>query len=251
MFGYYLRGKNNFSADREAAKKVLAAAPELPRAAKENRQFLTRAIQHLTAEPEIQQFIDAGPGLPTRANVHHIARRLDKTGRVAYIENDPTVVSQWRSVLAAGHPGVAMIEGDLREPEQIFADPGLRRLIDLDQPLALCMTFVLHHIAGAENPHGIVAHLIDALAPGSFVIISHLTSDGKDSDVAERLTQTCDHATAPLIMRGHAEVTRIIGECGLVPAGVVYLWQWDRHTAATPVPGDGGTRWTYGGVGIK
>ena len=251
MFDYYLGGKDNFAADRQAAEKVLAAAPDVPLAALENRQFLTQAIQYVTEHAGIQQFIDIGPGLPTRTNVHHIAHRFSKAARIAYVDYDPAVVSHGQALLARDHPAVTMTEGDLREPEKVLADAELRRIIDLGQPVALCLTLVLHFIPDFEHPQDMVARLVDALAPGSRVIISHVTGDGKDREVVEQVTRTYDGATAPLVMRSREDVRRLFGECAVVPPGVVYLTQWCQHTAATPVPGDGGTRWAYGGVGIK
>jgi len=108
MFDYYLGGKDNFAADRQAAEKVLAAAPDVPLAALENRQFLTQAIQYVTEHAGIQQFIDIGPGLPTRTNVHHIAHRFSKAARIAYVDYDPAVVSHGRALLAGDHTNVTM-----------------------------------------------------------------------------------------------------------------------------------------------
>ncbi len=251
MFDYYLRGKDNFAADRRAAEEVLAAAPDVPLAARENRQFLTRAIHYLTEEAGIQQFIDIGPGLPTQTNVHHIAQRFSKRAHIAYVDYDPAVVSHGRALLAGDRTTVTMTEGDLREPEKVLADAELRRIIDLDQPVALCLTLVLHFIPDFEQPHDIVTRLLDVLAPRSGVIISHVTGDSRDREVVEQVTRTYDGASAPLVMRSREDVQRLFGECALVPPGVVYLAQWRQHTAATPIPGDGSTRWAYGGVGIK
>src|SRR6266498_5772857 len=165
MYDFYLRGKDNFQADREAALKVLAAAPEVPRAALENREFLKRVLRFLIEEAGIQQFIDVGPALPTQTNVHHIAQRFSKRAHIAYVDYDPAVVSHGRALLAGDRTTVTMTEGDLREPEKVLADAELRRIIDLDQPVALCLTLVLHFIPDFEQPHDIVTRLLDVLAP--------------------------------------------------------------------------------------
>jgi S-adenosyl methyltransferase len=251
MFDYFLGGKDSLAADRNAAKNVLAAAPDVPLAARENRQFLIRAIQFLAAEARIEQFIDIGPGLPTRTNVHHIVHRFDRAARVCYVDNDPAVLSHGRALLEGQRPEVTMIEGDLREPEKMLADPELAQIIDLGKPVGLCLTLVLHFIADSERPHEIVARLLGRLAPGSYLVLSHVTGDGKDDQVVKRITGAYDQAGAPLVMRSHDEVRRFFGDCALVPPGVVYLSQWYRHVAATPVLGDGGTRWAYAGVGRK
>jgi hypothetical protein len=251
MFDYYLGGKDNLAVDRAAAHKVLVAAPQIPRAARENRDFLTRAIQFLTVEKGIEQFIDVGPGLPTKNNAHHIAHRYDKFARVVYVDHDPIVLAHGRALLARKHPLVTMIDGDLREPDKILADPDLCRLIDLSQPVALCLTLVLHFIPDRDGPHGIVARLLDQLAPNSYLVISHVTGDDKDPGTIKAVTDTYNQATAPLVMRSRAEVRRFFGECAMVPPGVVFLTQWYRYLVAEPVLGDGGTRRAYAGVGLK
>jgi S-adenosyl methyltransferase len=251
MFDYYLGGKDNLAVDRAAAQKVLAAAPQVPRAARENRDFLTRAIQFLTEEKHIGQFIDIGPGLPTKNNVHHIAHRYDKFARVAYVDHDPVVLAHGRALLARKNPLVTVIDGDLREPGKILADPELCGLIDLGQPVGLCLTLVLHFLPDCDGPHELVARLLDQLAPGSYLVISHVTGDDKNSNIVKTVTEAYDHATAPLVIRSRNEIRRFFGDCVLIPPGVVYLTQWYHSAIAEHVLGDGGTRWAYAGVGLK
>ncbi|MGE5288469.1 MAG: SAM-dependent methyltransferase [Micromonosporaceae bacterium] len=251
MFDCYLGGKDNFAADRNAAQQVLAVAPDVPRAAKEHRAFLTRAIQFLATETGIGQFIDIGPGLPTGHNVHDLAHRYDKTARVCYVDNDPGVLIHGHALLAGTHPGVTMIEGDLREPEKILANRELRHLIDLSQPVALCLTLVLQFVPDSDGPHDLIARLLEPLARGSYLIVSHVTRDAKDPEAVTQVTQAYEKASAPLVMRSRDEIKRFFGECALVPPEVVYLTQWYRCVTPTPVLGDGGTRWAYAGVGMK
>ncbi len=141
-----------------------------------------------------------------------------------------------------------MVEGDLREPEQILADPQLGKLIDLREPAGLCLTLVLHFLPDAERPGDLVARLLGGLAPGSYLILSHVTSDGREQQVHDQITGAYDHATAPMVMRSRDDITRLFGRCVLVPPGVVYLTQWHPHVDALSL-GDGGTRWAYAGVG--
>ena len=143
MFDYYLGGKDNHRTDREAARLVLGAAPDVPLAALENREFLKRAMQFLVREQSISQFIDIGPGLPTQGNVHQLARRHDPDAHVVYVDNDAVVLAHSRSLLN-NMPGVTIIPGDLREPERVLADSELHALIDFSRPVGLCMTLVLH-----------------------------------------------------------------------------------------------------------
>jgi S-adenosyl methyltransferase len=96
VWDYWLGGKDNFAADRELAEKMLAVHPPTARMARENRQFLGRAVGYVAARG-IRQFIDVGAGLPTALNTHDIARSVDPQARVAYVDNDPIVISHARS----------------------------------------------------------------------------------------------------------------------------------------------------------
>src|SRR5690242_2015701 len=62
LYNYYLGGKDNFAADREAAEAILAVMPEGRQVARENRAFLRRVVHHLTTQVGIRQFIDLGTG---------------------------------------------------------------------------------------------------------------------------------------------------------------------------------------------
>jgi SAM-dependent methyltransferase len=250
MFDYYLGGKDNFAADRDAAQQVLAVAPDVPLAARENRGFLIRALHFIAQRAHTEQFVDIGPGLPTGINVHHIAHRFHPGARVVYVDNDPVVVSHGRALLARQSPPVAVIEGDLREPARILAHPQLRELIDLREPVALCLTLVLHFLPDADRPHELVAELLGRLAPGSYLVLSHVTGDGKDPWVRDQITDIYDRASAPLVMRSRDQVARFFAGCAMVPPGLVYLTQWHRH-GDTALLGSGGARWAYGGIGVK
>lgn len=247
MFDYYLGGKDNYPADREAARLVLGAAPDVPLAALENREFLKRAVSFLTRESGIRQFVDIGPGLPTQANIHQLAQQVNAATRIAYVDNDPIVLTHSRSLLHHV-PGVTIIDGDLRDPERILSNPALRAVIDFSEPIALCMSLVLHFIPASDDPYGIVARLRNELCPGSFIVLSHVTADGRDADTLTMITDAYNDATAPLIMRSRAEVTGFFAGFEMVEPGIVFLSQW-RPTAEYYA--QGGTRWAYAGVGRK
>ena len=142
VWDYWLGGKDNFAADRELAEKMLAVHPVTAQMARENRQFLGRAVSYVAARG-VRQFIDVGAGLPTVLNTHDIARHTEPDARVAYVDNDPIVISHARSLLAKS-PGVIAVPGDMRDPGRILADPGLTDLIDLAEPACVIMSGVLH-----------------------------------------------------------------------------------------------------------
>jgi hypothetical protein len=145
MYDCYLGGSENTDTDREAARLVLGTAPDVPLAALENREFLKHAVQFLAVEGGISQFIDIGPGLPTRGNLHQLVRQHDQDARIVYVDNDPVVLARGRAHIK-GIPGVILTAGDLRDPDGILGSPELRKIVDLSQPAALCMTLVLHFI---------------------------------------------------------------------------------------------------------
>jgi hypothetical protein len=247
MYDYYLGGSENTDADREAARIVLGAAPDLPLAALENREFLRHAVRFLITEAGISQFIDIGPGLPTRGNIHQVVREHDAEARVAYVDNDPAVLAQGSHHIE-GVTGVVLTAGDLRDPDGILGNPELRAIIDFSSPVALCMTLVLHFIPDAEKPHDSVARLCESLCPGSYLVISHVTSENRDHDAIGRIAGIYNHATAPLVMRTKHEISRFFSGFELIEPGIVYLAQW---RPVNEYYAGGGTRWAYAGVARK
>lgn len=246
MYDYYLGGKDNYAADREVARLVLGAAPDVPLAALENREFLKRAMQYLAAERGISQFMDIGPGLPTQGNIHQLAHKHDPGAKVAYVDNDASVLVHSRALLD-GVPGVTLLPGDLREPEAILAAPDLTAFIDFSRPVALFMTLVLHFVPPDDDPYGLVATYRDALCPGSFLVLSHVTGDDREPGMLAGVG-AYENASAPLILRTRSQVQEFFNGFDLIDPGVVFLSQW-RPTGEYHA--QGGTRWAYCGVGQK
>lgn len=171
IYDYYLGGKDNYAVDREAARKVLGVAPDVPLAALQNRAFLQRAARFLVHEAGVSQFIDIGPGLPTQGNLHQIVHQYDPGAHVVYVDNDPVVLAHGRSLLQDAR--TCTIEGDLRDPEQIFVNHELQRLINLSEPVALCLTLVLHFIPNNNDPHQLMAKLTSELARATVYLLGH------------------------------------------------------------------------------
>jgi hypothetical protein len=247
IYDYYLGGKDNYACDREAARLVLNAAPDVPLAALENREFLKRAVEFLVWEAGIEQFIDIGPGLPTQANVHMLVRRHMPDASVVYVDNDLVVLSHGRALLQ-GAEGVAVIDGDIRTPGEILSNPSLQELIDLWRPVAVCMSLVLHFIPDADDPWALVARVRDSIPPGSYLVLTHLTGDERAIDTMTEIRGIYDEATAPLVPRTKDEFARLFDGFELVEPGVVFLSQWrptNEHHA------HGGTKWAYAAVGRK
>src|SRR3954468_1137650 len=176
IYDFYLGGSHNFEADREAARRAMEFAPGLPKTMQANRAFLRRAVR-FAAEEGITQFLDIGSGIPTSGNVHEVARSARPGARVVYVDHDPVAVAHSEAVLA-GDEDADVVAGDLRKPGDILANPRLRRLIDLNRPVALLLVAILHFVEDEDDPDGGVAELRDALAPGSLFVVTHAAYEG-------------------------------------------------------------------------
>ena len=187
MYDYYLGGKDNFAADRATAEQAMQSWGAVRTAVRENRAFLGRAVRHLVSEAGIRQFLDIGTGLPSANNVHEVAQEVAPGCRVVYVDNDPIVLAHAR-VLLDSHPDgrTAYIDADLRDPAGILSDPVVSETLDLSQPVALMLVAILHFLTDEDDPAGIVAHLLDALPAGSYLVASHVTPEHDPEGVGDR-----------------------------------------------------------------
>ena len=234
MLNYVLGGTANFPVDREAAERRLEVLPGWRTSAQQNRQFHARAIR-LLAGTGITQFLDIGAGLPAADTVHGIAQAVNPACRVAYVDNDPLVLVHARTLLPSRPEGrVSYSQADLREPDRILADPGVRGTLDLSQPVALMLLAVLHFIPDADDPAGLVRTLLAALPAGSYLVASHPTQDF-DLVRGEQATQAGNRAGVPVWLRTRAEFTGFFAGLGLLDPGVVLVSDW-RPDPGQPRP---------------
>jgi O-methyltransferase involved in polyketide biosynthesis len=227
VWDYWLGGKENFAADRELAEKMLAVHPISAQMARENRQFLGRAVSYVAARG-VGQFIDVGAGLPTALNTHEIARHVNPHARVAYVDNDPIVISHARNLLAKS-PGVVAVPADMREPERILSDAGLTELIDLTRPTCVIMSGVLH-FADAATARAVGTAFAQAIAPGSYMIIS--VGSGNPSE-GENFTSA--YTAARIYIHSPEEIVSFFGDLELVPPGVLAVGCWSGDAPAPDV----------------
>ncbi len=244
MYDYYLGGKDNYPVDREAAEKVLQAAPEARVMARANRDYLERVVRFLVGEVGIRQIIDVGTGFPAADNVHEVAQGIAPTTRVLYADNDPIVFAHANALMVPTGT-TRVIRADLRSPRDIV--DGTRGLIDLQKPVALLLIAVLHFIKDEEDPAGIVKILLDALPRGSYLAMSHATGDLKP-ETADEVVKAYEDATSTLTVRNHQNIARFFDGCELVDPGLVKVPAW-RPEADIPEEQD--QVWIYGGVGRK
>ncbi len=238
MYDYYLGGKDNFAADREAAEKMIAIGRQMGNDARQiaraNRAFLARAVIML-AQAGVRQFIDIGAGLPTQDNVHQVARRHIPDVRVVYVDNDPIVLTHARALLA-GDPDVIAVHGDLLDPDAIFDDPRMTAHLDLTRPFAVLLVAVLHFVMDDADAARITATVRDRLGPGGHLVLSHLYEGDATEDVTEA-SQRVYRKTAPggLARRGLAQISGFFDGLDLIPPGVVPVADWDPRTPPGPV----------------
>jgi len=226
VYDFFLGGKDNFAADRALAEQQIAIAPLIPVMANENRQFLTRAVTW-AANQGIAQFIDLGCGLPTTPNTHESARAVIPDATVAYIDNDPVVLSHLNALIAKGDPGITVAGGDVRQPAQILGT--LAPAIDLARPACLILGYLLH-FSTPGDARALVASYAAALAPGSCIVISVVHAD---SDAADEGFGNYSRSVAPVYNHSAEEFASFFGPLTLVPPGAVDARQWQAGWEST------------------
>ncbi|MCW5253038.1 MULTISPECIES: SAM-dependent methyltransferase [unclassified Streptomyces] len=234
VYDVFLGGKDHYPADLDAAAAGLAANPRGYLDVRHNRDFLRRAVTVLAREEGIGQFLDIGTGLPTAENVHQIAQRIRPDSRVVYVDNDPVVLAHARALLTSGPEGCTdYVDADLADPARILEQAALT--LDFDRPIALCLVAVLHFVEDGRA-YPIVRELVDALPPGSRVVLSHLTEDLNPENV-RAVQRTYTERGFTFVLRTRAEVGRFLTENGLTVTepGVVPVHHW-RPDHAAPVP---------------
>jgi hypothetical protein len=237
MYDYALGGKDNYAADRAAADAWLAIDPESAASCRANRAFLGRAVRYLAAEAGIRQFLDIGTCIPTVGNTHEVAQAIAPQARVVYVDYDPIVLAHARALLASSEAGATeYIDADLRDSDKILGQA--RQLLDFSRPVALTLLFILHAIPDADEPHAIVARLMDAVPSGSYLAISHPGSDLFDPETLEGLKGVAAQmmTSMDLAMRSREQVARFFDGMDLAEPGLVRLDEWRPEA---PVGGAG------------
>ena len=246
MYDYYLGGRDNYEVDREAAQRVIDFLPDIIPAARANRDFLERAVRHLT-DNGIRQIIDIGTGIPTSPNTHEIAHSVSPDIRVAYVDNDPIVATHAGAKLT-GSGNTGFFLGDARDPRSILEHPTIGELIDFGRPVGLMLVALLHFVKDEEDPAGIVATLRDALPAGSHLVLSHATADFHASLLPE-VFKVYRSATATLNTRTYDEVLALFDGFELLEPGLVQVPVW--RPATPPDPDEVKRIGFYGGVARK
>ena len=223
VYDYLLGGANNFDVDRALARKLIEIVPDSAFIVIENRAFLRRAVRFL-AESGIDQFLDLGSGIPTVGNTHQIAQAVNPDAHVVYVDQEPVAVAHSEMMLA-DNPSADIVRADVRQPGLVLNDPRTRALLDFSRPVAVLMFAVIHFMPRDDDPATMVRAYRDATVPGSYLALSHGTSDGR-RDMDELAEEYSSRATADAVMRTRAEVAEFFDGYDLVEPGLVFSAEW-------------------------
>jgi len=235
IYDYLLGGKDNYAADRVAAEAALKIYPEWAFTARANRAFLGRVVRFLAAEAGIRQFLDIGTGIPTAGNTHQVAQDIAPESRVVYVDYDPIVLAHARALLTSHEAGATeYIDADLRDTSAILE--GAARLLDFSQPVAVTLLAILHAIPDSDDPHAIVARLMDAVPSGSYLALTHAGSDLLGQETRDGFSEATDPLVVQdFVFRPLEQVARFFAGMDLVEPGLVRVEEW------RPEPGTAGT----------
>ena len=229
IYDYYLGGYHNFAADRRVAEAAIAIYPDLPLIMQANRAFLRRAVR-FCLEQGITQFLDLGSGIPTSGNVHEVAQQLNPQARVVYVDIDPVAVTH-SAALLRDNPRATIIQADALQPAQVFAHAEVAGLLDLGQPLAVLLLAFLHFVPDDAAAGAIVGAVHGALAPGSYVALTHSTYDDVSRETVEQVETLYARTTNRLQARSYAQLLRLFEGLELVTPGLVHTPLWHPEGA--------------------
>jgi hypothetical protein len=228
VYDYWLGGKDNFPADRALAEHIMEAIPTMRTMAAANRAFLSRAVRYLAEEAGIRQFLDIGTGIPTSPNVHEVAQAVAPDSRVVYVDNDPIVLAHARALLTSQEAGeTSFIGADLQQPKSILDHPTLTSTLDLSQPVAVMLVAVLMYFRDTDNPNPfeMVATLLEAMPPGSYLAITHPTADFNPEAMGGAVA-AAERSGVTLVPRNQAETEKFFAGLDVVDPGVTPVLSW-------------------------
>ncbi len=236
MYDYWLGGTTNLVADREVRQRMATLDPWIPTACRANRAFLGRVVKYLAVECRVRQFIDIGSGIPTAGNVHEVSQQAAPDSRVVYVDHDPVAAALSQELLA-GNDRADIVQADLCQPDEILSHPVTAKLIDLGEPTAVLLISILHFLTDTADPYGIVSRFREAVAPGSYLVVSHVTNEG-NPQLATAAEEVYTRRAANGKARSRDEILAFFGEWDLLEPGLVYapLWRPDSWADAPRHP---------------
>jgi O-methyltransferase involved in polyketide biosynthesis len=225
IWNYWLGGKDNYAVDRQAGEQTIAVLPEIVDIARASRQFLVRVVRYLAADAGIRQFLDIGTGLPTVNNTHQVAQQAAPESRVVYVDSDPLVLVHARALLTTSPEGATdYIEADARDVDTILK--GAAATLDFTRPVAITMLGILPFIGDDNEAKAIVTQLLAAVPTGSYLAITHSTSEVSGERVIEAVRQWNQVAPTPYRLRSPEQIAAFFEGLELIEPGVVPCPRW-------------------------
>ncbi|MEV0639998.1 SAM-dependent methyltransferase [Streptomyces sp. NPDC050619] len=225
IWNYWLGGKDHYPVDEEVGDQIISFVPALPRSAVADRQFLARAVRFLAGEAGVRQFLDIGTGLPTADNTHEVAQGVDPTCRIVYVDNDPLVLTHAHALLTSAREGVTdYIEADVHSPEAIIESAA--RTLDFDAPVAITMLGILNFVMDTDEAVSIVGRLLDAVPSGSYLVVSHPTTEVDGEAMTTAVEYWNGQGSSPMTLRSRDDLLRLFDGVELLEPGLVSCSRW-------------------------
>ncbi|MEU6082390.1 SAM-dependent methyltransferase [Streptomyces sp. NPDC047108] len=247
VWNYWLGGTDYHLVDREVGDRVTSLYPSIGEVARADRAFLRRAVRHLAGEAGIRQFLDIGTGLPTADNTHEVAQRIAPESRIVYVDNDPIVLAHARRLLTGSADGATdYVDADAHDPDSILR--AAARTLDFGRPVAVMMLGILNFVLDTAEAQAVVDRLLDAVPPGSHLVVTHPTLELGGEGNAEAMRFWNDNATPPIVARGREDLARFFRQLEILDPGIVSCARWRPDPDAAEGTGEVAQ---YGVVGRK
>jgi O-methyltransferase involved in polyketide biosynthesis len=225
IWNYWLGGKDNYPVDRKVGEQTIAVLPEIVDIARASRQFLVRVVRYLAADAGIRQFLDIGTGLPTVNNTHEVAQQVAPESRIVYVDNDPLVLVHARALLTSSPEGATdYIQADARDVDTILE--GAAATLDFTRPVAITMLGILPFVGDDDEAKAILTRLLAAVPTGSYLAITHSTSEVTGERVIEAVRQWNQVAPTPYRLRSPGQIAAFLEGLELIEPGIVSCPRW-------------------------
>ncbi|SFT04993.1 SAM-dependent methyltransferase [Saccharopolyspora flava] len=233
VWNYWLGGKDHYEVDRQVGEHIHSMFPLIADVARADRAFLKRAVSFLAGEAGIRQYLDIGTGLPTADNTHQVAQQIAPESHVVYVDNDPLVLTHARALLTSSAAGrTDYVEADARHTEEILQ--AASRTLNFQQPMAVMLLGILNFISDTDQARDIVRRLVGAIPSGSYVVISHPTTELDGEANREAMAFWNKNATPPITARGHDDIAGFVDDLELVEPGIVSCARWHNPDPSEP-----------------
>lgn len=225
LYDAALGGKDNFEVDRQMLSKILVQAPDAfdsPRMVKD----FGRRVTTFMAQQGIRQFLDLGSGIPTTPpSVHETAWTVAPDTRVVYVDHDPVVVAHSRALRDVG-PNLASVFGDITEPEAVFGNPQVEKLIDFDQPVGVLLISVLQNVLEDDRARDVVSRIAERMPSGSYLGLAHISTRSNPASM-DGVHRSAEQAGYPqTLFRDDDSVRAFFDRFDLVEPGLVDIKDW-------------------------